>query len=383
MPFSGLSTYDQFTATGGSLIQEDVSPTIKLLSIRETPILDWLGDGPDLAKSVLHEFVEEELRPNYITCSTAVNSATAATGIQLADFGDLLTVGTILENESTAPEVLQVSSIPGPFSVLVTRNFGGGGIGSLTAGSRLFVREPLALEGQDPSGDVTRKRRRKQTYVKMFQLPITVSLTQQAVSGLGVDDEYAHQKAQRTLEILRDYEKAVVRGVASGNSIGSETLYRSFDGLRAKIGSINSVVTASSFSANPHLYLGAVWKNAYDNGLRATEDIGIIAGPSAYRDISNLNDTKVQDSNESEVFKRSITTYQGPFGRARVILSPWMPDYGVLGVARERVRPVPLQGRTFRHIQVAQTGSALKGMIEGEYTLEVHHPQAMFQLRMQ
>jgi hypothetical protein len=381
MPFSGLSTFDQFTASGGSLIEEDVSPTIKLVSIRETPLLDWLGDGESLARNIVLDFVEEELRPNYLTTASAINSTTAATGIQLTGLGDTLTVGTLLENESAAPEVMQVTSVVGPNSVLVSRNFGAGGVGSLASAGQLFVRAPLALEGQDAVGDVTRARRRKQTYVKFFQLPITVSLTQAAVKGIGIDDEYSHQKMNRIAEALRDYEKEVIRGVASGNSIGSETVYRSFNGLRAMIGSINSAVTAASFTANPHTYIGAVWKQAFNNGLRQTDTIALLCGAGTYQDISNLNDTKVQDSNKSEVFQRSIRTYTGPFGTATVLLSPWMPDREVLGIARERVRPTPLQNRTFRHIPLAMTGSAMKGAIEGEYTVEVHNPQTMFRIR--
>lgn len=381
MPFSGLSTYDEFTASGGSLIEEDVSATIALLSIRETPLLDWLGDSGISAHNVVHEFIEEELRPNYLTTSTAINSATAATGIQLSGLGDTLTAGTLLENESATPEILQVSSAVGANSVLVTRAFGGGAIGSLVAGAQLFVRAPLALEGQDAVGDVTRLGRRKQTYIKFFQLPITVSLTKAAVNEIGITDVYEHQKMLRLAEMLRDLEKEVIRGVVSGNSIGSETLYRSFNGLRAQIGSINSLLGAGSFTANPHLYIGNAWASAFSNGLRANDTVALVCGKTTYRDISDLNDTKVQDSNVSELFKRRIRKYSGPYGEADVILSPWMPDNGVISVIRERVKVVPLQGRTFRHIPLAMTGSAMKGMIEGEYGVEIHHPQAAFQIR--
>lgn len=381
MPFSGLSTYDQFTATGGSLIAEDISDTIRLLSIRETPLLSWLGDADTMATNVVHEFIEEELRPNYLTNSTAIASATANTGIQLNGFGDLLTVGTIIENETQA-EVMQVVSVVGANSTLVSRNFGSGGVGSLAAGGRLFVREPLALEGQDATGDVTRPRRRKQTYVKLFQLPITISDTQLAVRGAGGGgDEWERQKARRFAEVLRDLEKAVIRGVASGNSIGSESAYRSFNGLRVSVGSINSLLGAGSLQANPHLYIGNAWNTAYDNGLRDTDTLALVCGRDAFAAISNLNDTKVQDSNQSEVFKRKIRTYTGPFGSAEVILSPWMPTLGVLGVARERVKVVPMDGRAFQYVDLAKTGSAKKGMVEGEYTLEVANPQTLFQIR--
>jgi hypothetical protein len=380
MPFSGLSTFDQFTATGGSLIAEDVSSTIALLSIAETPLLDFLGDSDTMATNVNHEFIEDQLRPNYLVNSTAIASLDTSSGIRLAAFGDLLTVGTLIENE-TSPEVMQVTSVVGPFSVLVNRNYGAAGVGSLAAGGRLFVRAPLALEGQDAVGDVTRARLRRQTFVKMFQLPITISLTQLAVTGLSVSDEYERQKMARIRESLRDLEKEVIRGIVSGNSIGSESAYRSFAGLRAQIGSINSLLGSGSLQAAPHLYIGNAWKAAFDNGLRETDTVALVCGPSAYKAVSDLNDTKVQDSNKSETFQRRIRTYAGPFGTAEVILSPWMPDLSILGIAKERVKVVPLNKRSFQHIDLAQTGSAKKGMVEGEYTLEVHHPATMFQIR--
>jgi hypothetical protein len=364
MAFSGLSTFDQFTATGGSLIAEDVSATIALLSIAETPLLDFLGDSNSMATNVVHEYIEEELRPNYLTNSTAITSDTAASGIRLAAFGDLLTVGTLLENETQA-EVMQVTSVVGPFSVLVSRNYGAAGVGSLAANGRLFVRAPLALEGQDPAGDVTRARRRKQAYVKFFQLPITISLTQLAVSGLSVGDEYERQKMARIKESLRDLEKEVIRGIVSGNSIGSESVFRSFNGLRAQVGSINSLLGVGSLQAAPHTYIGNAWKAAFDNGLRETENVALVCGPSAYKAVSDLNDTKVQDSNKSTVFQRRIRTYAGPFGTAEVILSPWMPDLSILGITKERVKVVPLNKRAFQHIELAQTGIGQEGRDRG------------------
>ena len=386
MAFTGLSTDLQFTASGGSLNAEDVSPIIAELSNFETPLLDWLGDAPYQGANVLHEFLEEELRPNYLTNSTAINSATAATGIQLADFGDTLTVGTLIENETQA-EILQVSSVVGQFSVLVTRAYGGGTTGSLVAGGQLFVRGNYQLEGGGASGDVTRRRRRKQTFMGFFQVPISVSLTQQATTGLGRStdvaaiaagqSEYDHQKMLRIIEALRDLEKEVIRGVVSGNSIGSRTAFRSFDGLLTKCGSINSTVTTSSFDANPHKYVGDIMEQAFLNGASPQEEWGILAGRTHFRSLSNLNDTKVYDSNASEDFKRLITEYQGPFGKCRILLSRWMTPQGLIVVPRNRVKVVGLQGRTFQHIPYAVTKSSQDGAVEGEYTVEVHHPQAI------
>jgi hypothetical protein len=379
--FTGYSTHAAFTA--GPLNAEDVSSTIALLAPDETPLLDWLGDSDVFATNTVHEFLEEELRPNYLTNSTAIASATAATGIQLADFGDLLTVGTVIDLEvaGSTSERMQVTSVVGANSVLVSRNFGASGTSSLAAGGSLFVSGNFALEGQDhPGSDVTRKRRRKTTYVGLFHVPIAISGTQLSVQALGNGgNELQRQSSLRIREALRDLEKEVVRGYRA-TSIGSDTTYRTFNGLQRTITGINSSVVYASFNANPHLYLGDVWEQAYKNGASETEEWGVIAGRSYFRSISNMNDTKVEDSNQSESFKRVIRNYEGPFGRCQVFLSRWIHPEAAIIVPRQRVKVTPLQGRAFQILDIAKTGDSEKRLLVGEYTVEIHHSQAMAQL---
>ena len=44
------------------------------------------------------------------------------------------------------------------------------------------------------------------------------------------------------------------------------------------------------------------------------------------------------------------------------------------------IRVMPLQGRAMQHVQYAKTKSSVDGVIEGEYTVEIHHPQAIPQV---
>jgi hypothetical protein len=378
MPFTGLSTHDMFAA--GPLNGEDVARQIALLAADETPLLDWLGDSDRFALDVKHDFLEEELRPNYLTTSTALNSAT--TGATVADFGDLLTVGQVLEYEPGG--VIQITSIVGPSSICFSQNWQGGGHipNSIAPGAELFVRGSFALEGADhPGTDVTRRRRRKTTYLGLFHLPVAISGSQDTSVPLGdAGDEFEHQTTLRIREALRDLEKEVIRGVAIA-SIGGDSNYRSFVGLRSAVGSINSQVLAASFAAATHTYLGDVWEQAFKNGAAETETWGIVAGRTAFRAISNLNDTKVQDSNQSESFKRVIRNYAGPFGSCTVFLSRWMPVSGALLFPRERVKIVPKQARSFHVQEMGKTGDNRKRLVVGEYGLEIHHAQAMAQIR--
>lgn len=379
MAFTGLSSNDLFTA---SLVQEDVSRIIATLAPKETAFLDFLGDGDVFATSTRHEWVQDYMLPNYIVASTAINSATAATGFQINGLGLALTVGTILENE-TQTEIMQVSSIPGPNSVLVTRAYGGGAVGSLAAGGQLYVRAMAGIEGDDHNGAHTRRLGdRKANTVGLFQMPVAASNTDLALNVYG-NDSYDQSVAKGVRDMLHQLEKEVVRGVLnSTNSLGSASQTRTMQGLRSWITTINSTVTGSSFSANPHLYIGNVWNSIYDQGGSPdTETWAIVAGSGYFRDISNLNDTKVEDSNQSEQFKRVIRTYEGPLGRASVILSRVLSANELLLVPRERIKVVPLQGRSFSYDEMGKTGDSKKGLLTGEYTIEVHHANAMARLR--
>jgi len=379
MAFTGLSTNDLFTA---SLVQEDVSRLIATLSPKETPFLNWLGDSSVFAVSTKHEWVQDYMLPNFITASTAINSATAATGIQVNGLGEALTVGTILENE-TQTEVMQVSSIVGANSIVVTRAYGGGAVGSLAAGGQLYVREMAGIEGADHDGRHTRRLGdRKANTVGLFEMPVAASGTELAINLYG-NDSYDQAVAKGVVDMMHQLEKSVVRGVLnSTNSLGSASQTRTMQGLRSWLTTVNSTVTASSFSANPHLYIGNVWQNIYEQGGSPdTENWAIVAGPTYFRDISNLNDTKVEDSNQSELFKRVIRTYTGPLGTATVILSRVLSGTELLLVPRERVKVVPLQGRSFSYDEMGKTGDNKKGLLTGEYTIEVHHPNAMARIK--
>jgi hypothetical protein len=379
MAFTGLSSNDLFTA---SLVQEDVSRIIATLSPKETALLNFLGDADVFATSTKHEFVEDFMLPNYIVASTAINSATAATAFQINGLGEALTVGTILENE-TQTEVMQVTSIVGANSIVVSRAYGGGAVGSLAAGGELYVRAMAGLEGDEHDGRHTRRLgQRRANTVGLFHMPVAASNTDLAISQYG-NDSFDSAVAKGVVDMLHQLEKEVVRGVLnSTNSLGSTSQTRTMQGLRSWITTVNSTVTASSFSANPHLYIGNVWEQVYaQGGSPDTETWAIVAGSSYFRDISNLNDTKVEDSNQSEEFKRVIRTYQGPLGRAQVILSRVLGKNELLLIPRERVKVVPLQGRSFSFDEMAKTGDNKKGLLTGEYTIEAHHPNAMARLR--
>jgi hypothetical protein len=386
MAFSGLSTSKYFTP---NLIGEDVSEIIRTLSPYEAPFLDWLGDPTGFATNTKHEFIEDFMSPRAIINSTAINSATAATGIQINGLGDALTVGQVLEMTGIAPEYMQITSIvSGGNSILVSRNYDAGGIGSLAAGNVIRVKAPSAEEGHEHAGlSTAHLGNRRANTVGYFNVEIGATNTGRNVTLYG-GDSYEMLRAKKLRELPALLEAEVLTGVWNGtNSLGTATATRTMQGLRSMIQSpannvpVNSSVVDASFSANPHLYLGDAFMNIFNNGAATTETWGIIADAQYFRDISNMNDTKVLDSNRSELFQRVIRNYVGPFGQATVFLSRALRQRELLIVPRERVRVLPLQSRSFSYLEMGLTGDNLKGELVGEYVVEGYHTGAMARIR--
>jgi hypothetical protein len=380
MAFSGLSTNKLFTP---NLLGEDISEIIATLAPYEAPLLNWLGDGGSFATNTKHEFIEDFLRPRYIIASVAINSVSTATYVGVNGFGEALTVGTLLENESAAPEIMQVTSVLSANTINVNRNYDGVGVGSLVVGASLFVRWPAAEEGHEHSGvHVTRLGVRQANTVGYFNVEIGATGTALAATALG-GDTYEDSRAKRMQETPGLLEAEVVRGVLNAsNSLGSSTLTRTMKGLRGWITAISSQVAATSFAADPHLYIGNVWEQVFQAGASSSESWAIVAGRTFFRNISDMNDTHTYDTNQAEMFKRVIRTYEGAFGQGVVILSRALPATELMLIPRERVRVVPLQSRNFVYKEMGVSGDNTKGMIVGEYTVEVHHPEAMARLRV-
>lgn len=384
MAFTGLASNERFTA---NQVREDISRIIATLSPKEVPLLNWLGDPDTFAMSTKHEFFEDNMLPNYVVSSVAIASATANTGIQVNGQGLSLTVGTLLENETdttnTTRELMQVASVVGANSILVKRGYGGTAVGSLAAGGQLYVRAMAGIEGQDHDGSSVRALgTRRANTVGYFYIPVAASGTDLAINLAG-NDSYDNVIRKGLIDALHQLEKEVVRGVRnSTNSLGTTSETRTMQGIREQLTTINSQVTASSFAANPHKYIGDAFENIFaQGGSPDTESWGIIAGSTFFRNISDLNDTKVQDSNQSELFQRVIRRYVGPLGAADVILSRVIPSTECLIVPRERLKVVPLQGRSFTYEDLGKTGDNVKGQIVGEYSLELFHQKAMARIR--
>lgn len=375
MAFTGRAIYGtDGTNTVWQGIAEDVSDMISLISPVETPLLDRLGDPAYPARSVKHEWLEDSYRPNTITSSTA--ASTVGTALAVHDgaglnVGGFMMVGALLKDTSTG-EYLQVASTTAA-TITVSRAFGGSTAGNLAAGNTLTVIFDAALEGADVSVDVSKPRIRHENYAAIFKTDVIVSGTEQAVTHIGVDNEFEYQKSLRVREALRDLEKAVILSKSSGNTIGSSTAYRSFKGLWDFLATNSTSVATLTASVLEDSFQAAWGYGADDLDL-------VVADATWKRLIDSWNSTRVQVTNDDPTYRNRVSFFEGTFGAVPVVLSRWMPTKSCMLLSTQRVGVLPLEGRSFRFEEVAKTGDSRKGMVVGEYTIEVRNEEGMAKL---
>jgi len=181
-----------------------------------------------------------------------------------------------------------------------------------------------------------------------------------------------HQRNARLKESVRDLEKALIRGRTSGNSIGSATARRTMDGVLARL----TTNVTSIGSVTPEL-LDDVIKSAWDNG---GDDLDLIVADSNFkRQIDAFNSTRIEVVNRDERYHNRTSVFESTYGEQEVILNRWMPPNSLMVISTQRIHVVPVTGRSFRFIPVSRTGDAEKGMVIGEYTVEIFNEEGMAQ----
>jgi hypothetical protein len=367
MAFTGRAVYSDFDSTA-----EDVSDTIGMVSPAETPLLDFLGDSGDPADNLLYQWIEDQLSPNTIVASSAVSSDTANTVMGVAaGKAPYLQVGMILVGPSASgSEYMVVAAIAGN-SITLGRAFGGTTANSFAAGQSISVLGDAALEGADVDQSSATDRVRKSNYCQIFKKDVILSGSEQAVRHYGVTSPFDYEKQKKIREAVRDLEKTVIMGILSGNTIGTSTARRTMNGIRAMITtnvqSVGATITDS--------WLGTAIQAAWTNG--GTGLNLIVAGVNYKRLIDTFNATRTRTTNDDRRFSNVVNIYESTFGNMGIMLSRWMPASEALVLDTSKIQVKPLRGRSFQFMETAKTGDSMKGMVIGEYTLELKNEESM------
>lgn len=357
MAYTGKATYDDSDS-----MFEDVSDLVTLNSPRETPFLDFIGNPERPVTQTKHEWLEDSLNAYSDTAAEAMDAS--ETGLDVTD-GTKFLAGDIIMQDY---ELMSVSSIS-TNTLTVVRGYGSSTAATHSDATTVYIVARPALEGGDAPTAANTNRSRLSNYTQIFTRAVDVSGTVNSSSQIGGFKEYEHQKEVRLIECMRELELSTINGSkASSTPQGSDTVRRTMQGL--KYFCSTNVNNASSATLTESLWRGYL-RSAWDNGA---QDMDFALVPAFQKSlISGFKQAATRWDEGAK--KHSVVTdfYESDFGTIKLILCRWLHPSQIIIGSSKNIQVMPLQGRSFFHKPLAQSGDYEKGQVIGEYTMEVRN----------
>lgn len=226
-----------------------------------------------------------------------------------------------------------------------------------------------AIEGNDMTFTDLTEPVRSTNVVQLFQMDIRVSNTSQRVAHYATGDPYAYQKTKKMTELARDIEKALIAGTRASGSSG---VARQLDGAIALI--TTNKTTRNSGTSLSETEFNDILQGIYDSGTDISVDKAF-TGAALKRVISGYTagSTKFTQAEGNKLYN-SFSVYESDFGVVTVMLEREVPttagNKALLLVDSSKWRVAYLTDGRPQHIPLATIGSAKRGMLETELTLE-------------
>jgi hypothetical protein len=240
----------------------------------------------------------------------------------------------------------------------------------------------------DASDDISRLRTKRRNFMQIFERAVSITQSRKGMDMEGITNELQYQIKQRTLEIKRELNMAVLNGIAykSGSTVSSgDREARTMQGLVRfclDSGIDNAVdtfdtacVTDNNGAALTVGILNALLYKMWDEGgLDESSDPIIVVGAKQQRVISAWE----QELRRVEQGERTVGYYRDIFMsdmgvELPVVLDRWMQLDKVLVIDRSRVALRALSGDAWHMEKMAKTGRVEKWQISGQYGLEVRN----------
>lgn len=226
-----------------------------------------------------------------------------------------------------------------------------------------------AAEGNDLVFTDITPPQRSTNVVQLFQKDVRVTNTQQRVAHYGMQDPYAYQLQKKMKEMARDIEKALIAGTRASGDSG---VARRLNGAIALI-TTNKTARASGTSLTENEF-NDILQGIYDNGTDISVD-KVFTGATLKRTISSYTagSTKFTQSEDKRLYN-TVGVYESDFGVLMVHLEREVPSTagsrGLLATDSSKWKVAYLTDGSPQHIPLATIGSAKRGMLESELTLE-------------
>ncbi len=375
MALAATTLFASFDITDGSQ-DRDISPVLAKALYYDLHALGAINvDFGRPVHDTLHYWNEDALNADTVTVSGSVTSSGSSIVLASAAQGARCHIGDILYDTAIAKtERMRITDVSSA-TLTVSR-----GINSTTA-TTIADAATLALirceqEGSDIGTDKSVAPTVRSNSTQIFStndLKITGTQLARKMATNEMQDFLALQLANRAIEMKINMTRALFYGEKGPSTGGSDTAYRSFNGINAWIRDSSGITDATS-EAFSYSMLNDVNKQIVDKGkmpnllLVGTDLVGSIAGfDSTYR--------RMRESDKQVGYMvNDILLNQG--NSVQVVVDPRVKTGDAFLVTKEDISLLPMVDRGMVVIAATDFADAKKRRILGEWTLEYRNPEA-------
>ena len=209
----------------------DVSDTLDLLALADTPFINRIGWGPETGATSI-EWISEDLGPGYLVVASVAGSAGTSF---LVNTVEGMTAVESTKQVHSGSLLYHYSSTDGEHGLMILLSAGGaaatadlereqlsGVTGftdtSMTIGDKLWVLGPVANEGSLPRRGEWRTRVVTSNPMTILREDIQITGSAKATDMYAVGREDKHQMLMRMKEIVRSREKVALYSAMLGRS---------------------------------------------------------------------------------------------------------------------------------------------------------------------
>lgn len=316
---------------------------------------------------------EEALNSDQVVVGgTSVASNGTSIGLT-SGHGARVHIGDLIRDLRTgSTETIQVTDISSD-TLTVTRGYNSTTTASIASNATLVV-EPAYQEGSDIGSDKSVKPIARSNFTQIAfagDLLITRSQLQRQMATVAMD--VSRQLANRAKELKRNWTNIAIYGEKS-SSAGSDSVYRTTNGLRAFIrdnsGVLNSTAEALSLTNLNSVNRSIVDKGEYVNTLLIGTDL-----VNSVNAIDASNRRLVESDREVGYFVERVMLGQG--NEVEVVIDGRMSTGDAFLYPKQKVRWRPLRGSAMFIIAATDFVDGTKRRVGSEAGMEVRQPEAM------
>jgi hypothetical protein len=379
-----------FSATlSNKLDKIDCSQVLSAVLKGDKQLLGHVRMGPT-AHNIEVNWIEDELNPAYILCSSSSSTTATAKFSSVAGGYSTASLQRILRKNA----ILQPAGKEFVFHITasVTKSTMTGAIyGSTTWASwtmtKCFIVGMPYADIDAASSDISVSRPKRRNFMQVFERAVEITQTRKGMDMEAIVDELQLQIKRRTMELKREFDIAIQRGYAVPTGSSG---YTADNELRTMAGIIqllrdpnldttneDTTVTQASAALTVGLINSLAYKIWDAGGLDETADPIIVVGAKQQRVIAGFE----KDLRRVEQGERTFGYYRDIFlsdmgVEMPVVLDRWTPEDKLIILDRSRISLRPMAGDAWHMEKMAKTGRNEKWQLSGQYTLDLRNADA-------